>query len=145
MIDNYFMEYEKKYHNMKKALKQFIDAKSDFYSLSCVKYDDMPKAQGKRLGFDDLMSNIEELCNKYLELKHEYFLEKDKCQKLINKMENPIYKVIIEYSFIDFENDKKLGASLKEYHNLDYSYSHLRKLKSNAIKEFEKLIEIDTK
>lgn len=141
MIDTYFMDYERKYHNMKKALKRFIDAKSDFYSLSGVKYDDMPKAHGKSLGFDDLMVNIEELCNKYLDSKHEYLLEKDKCQMVINKLENPVYKVIIEYAYIDFENDKKLAASLKEFHNLDYSYSHLRKLKSQAIKEFEKVIQ----
>ncbi len=78
---------------MENELKRFIDAKSDFYSLSGVKYDDMPKVHGKSLDFDDLMVNIEKLCNKYLYSKCEYLLEKDKCQMVIYKLENPVIKL----------------------------------------------------
>lgn len=78
---------------MKNELKWLIDAKSDFYSLSGVKYDDMPKVHSKSLDFDDLMVNIEKLCIKYLYSKREYFLEKDKCQMVIYKLENPVIKL----------------------------------------------------
>ena len=60
-VEKYFEEYTTKYHEMKKALKRYLDAKSDFYYLSGTKYDDMPKGNSKSLGLDDLMSNIEEL------------------------------------------------------------------------------------
>lgn len=145
MIDKYFKEYVNKYYKMKKALKRYIDSKLDFYNLTGINYDDMPKAKGKSLGFDDLMGNIEELFNKYLALNEEYEVEREKCQLDIDELKNPIHKFIIEYAYLDFENDKKILKSLKEFNNLEYSYSHMRRLKSQAIKEFEKMIQNDTK
>ena len=53
----------------------------------------MTKVHGKSLDFDDLMVNIEKLCNKYLYSKCEYLLEKDKCQMVIYKLENPVIKL----------------------------------------------------
>lgn len=144
-IEEYFEEYETKFHEMKKALKRYIDAKSGFYYLTGVKYDDMPKANGKSLGLDDLISNIEELHNKYLDLVKECNEERKKCQVSIDKIKNHVSRLIIEYAFLDLDKDKKIISSLKEFHNIEYSCSHFRKLKSDAIKEFEELIHENTK
>lgn len=144
-IEEYFNDYKEKYHEMKKALKRYIDAKSGFYYLTGVKYDDMPKANGKSLGLDDLISNIEELHNKYLDLVKECNEERKKCQVNIDKIKNHVSRLIIEYAYLDLDKDKKIISSLKEFHNIEYSCSHFRKLKSDAIKEFEELIHENTK
>lgn len=137
MINDYFKEYTKSYHNMKRALKKYIDAKSDFHNLTGVKYDDMPKAKGKSLGFDDIMIRIEELYDKYiLELK-KYDDLRDKCINDINKLDNPIHRAILEYFYLDFECIKEVAYSLKEFHDKDYSLAYIRELKSNAVSLFE--------
>ena len=144
-IEEYFEEYETKYHEMKKALKRYIDAKSDFYHLTGIKYNDMPKANGKSLGLDDLISKIDELNCTYISLVKECEEERKKCQLDIDKIKNHVYRLILEYAFLDLDKDKKIIRSLKEFHNIDYSCSHFRKLKSDAIKEFEVIIHKDTK
>ena len=145
MIDSYFKEYTKRYHEMKRTLKKYIDAKSDFYSLTGIRYDDMPKAKGKSLGFDDLMAGIEELYNTYIVSSEYCEEEKKKCQADIDKLDNPIHKIIIEYSFLDFERNKNILSLLKEFHGLEYSYSHLMKLKAQAISKFKEIIQSNTK
>lgn len=142
-IQEYFEEYTAKYHEMKKALKRYLDAKSDFYYLSGTKYDDMPKGNSKSLGFDDIMSNIEELNITYIQLKKECIEERGKCQADIDKINNHIHRLILEYVFLDLDKDKKVITTLKEFHNMDYSYSHFRRLKSEAVKEFLKIIQND--
>ena len=144
-IQEYFEEYTTKYHEMKKALKRYLDAKSDFYYLSGTKYDDMPKGNSKSLGFDDIMSNIEDLNITYIQLKKECIEEREKCQVDIDKIKNHIYRLILEYVFLDLDKDKKVITTLKEFHNMDYSYSHFRKLKSEAVKNFQEIIQGDTK
>ena len=122
---------------MKRALKKYVDAKSDFHNLTGVKYDDMPKSKGKSLGLDDLMIRIEDLYDKYiLELK-KYDKLRDKCIKDINKLENPIHRAILEYFYLDFECIKEVAYSLREYHDKDYSLAYIRELKSNAVYLFE--------
>lgn len=140
MIEKYFSEYTRLYHDMKKALKRYVDAQSDFYTLTGIRYDDMPKAKGKSLGFDDLMIKIEELYNVYLELYENSEKEREKCLNDINKLSNPIHRVIIEYAYLNFESNKEIALSLQEYHNKSYSLSYISEIKTTAIREFEKII-----
>ena len=139
MIEKYFKEYTDKYHAMQKALKLYANAKEDFYHLTGVNIDDMPKGK-VALGFDDLLGNIEELNNEYIRRKEEYEEEKARCKKDIEELDNPIYRAIIEYAYINFESNKQIMESLKEYHNKDYSLGYIKILKSRAIKKFKKLI-----
>ena len=125
---------------MKKALKRYLDATQDFYTLTGIKLDDMPKTKGKALGLDDLLANIEQLNLEYIARNKEYQEERNKCKKDIDKLENPIYRTIIEYTYLNFENNKEIAKSLKEYHNKDYTLGYLRILKSKAISKFEKMI-----
>lgn len=140
MLEKYFENYTNKYHDMKRAFKRYLDLKSDFYDITGTKYDDMPKEKGKILGIDDLMQNIEEQYNIYLTNKISYIEERDKCQQDINKLEFETYRIIIEYAYLDFDCDKKILYNLKRHHKLDYSYGYFRKIKRNAIKEFEKVL-----
>ena len=140
MIEKYFKDYTDKYHEMKKALKEYIDAKQNFYTLTGINYDDMPKAQSKNLGIDDLMVRVETLMERYIEKCNEYELAKEKCKKDIERLDNPIHKAIIEYAYLNFEDNKKLANSLKEYHNKDYSLGYIPILKLRVIEKFEKMI-----
>lgn len=139
MIEKYFKECTDKYHEMQKALKLYTNAKEDFYHLTGINIDDMPKGK-KPLGFDDLLGNIEQLNNEYIKRKEDYEEEKAKCKKDIEELENPIYRAIIEYAYINFESNKKIMESLKEYHNKECSLGYVRLLKSKAIKKFVKII-----
>lgn len=139
-INDFFEPINDKKTKMEKALKKYVEATEDFYTITGVKYTDMPKSKGKVLGFDDLMANIEELFNDYLELRNQHKILYDFYISYINKLNNKTYRLIIEYSYINNEDDKQITNSLKEYHKLDYTNSHIRKLKSKASKEFNKLI-----
>lgn len=140
MVEEYFKECTNKYHEMQKALKRYVNAKDDFYHLTSINIDDMPKGNQKPRGLDDLLGNIEELNNEYLKRKEEYEVEKQKCKKDIDRLDNPIYRAIIEYSYINFETNKMIAESLKEYHNKDYSTGYIKLLKSKAIAKFKKII-----
>lgn len=143
MIKEYFAEYRCIYHEKKKALKRYINAKEDFLVLSGTKYDDMPKAKTSGLGFDDLMINIEELHTEWIRLESEYKRIKNKCLDDIHKMKDPLYESIIEYAYLDFENDKEILNSLNEYHNVEYTLGYFRILKSKATKCFKNVITKD--
>ncbi len=140
MIEKYFDEYTRLYHDMKKALKRYTDAKFDFYTLTGAKYDDVSKARGKSLGFDDLMAQIEDLYSVYLKSYDDYEEERKRCLNDINKIDNPIYRIIIEYAYLDFESNKEIALSLQEYHNKNYSLGYVAELKAAAIKEFTKIL-----
>lgn len=140
-IERFFKKIQDKKTDMQKALKRYVEAVEDFYTITGVKYTDMPKAKGEALGFDELMINIEDLFDKYVELRNEYKDLYNGCMVHINKLENRTYRLIIEYAYINEEDDKRLLVSLKDYHDIEYSDSHLRKLKSKAVKEFRKIID----
>ena len=140
MIEKYFKDYTNKYHNMKQALKRYIEAKEDLYHLTGVKIDDMPKGNGKALGFDDLLINIEKLNNDYITKFKKYEEEKEKCKQDINKLDDPISRAIIEYTYLNFEDNKTISISLKKYHSKDYSLGYIKRLKSKAIEQFEKIV-----
>lgn len=139
-IEKYFKEVNDKRVEMERALKRYVEATEEFYTITSVKYTDMPKAKGKVLGFDDLMIRIEEIYEFYLEQKKLYEIEYQKCMNDINKIEESIYKLIIEYAFINLEKDKQIIDSLKKYHNIEISYSHLRNSKSKAKNSFCSII-----
>lgn len=140
MIEEYFKECTNKYHEMQKALKRYVNAKENFYNLTGIKLDDMPKGNQKPMGFDDILGNIEELNIEYIKRKEEYEEEKNKCKQDIEKLDNPIYRAIIEYAYINFESNKMIMEALKEYHNKDCSLGYIKILKSRAIDKFRKLI-----
>lgn len=131
-IEEYFKSVKDKRVEMERALKRYVEATEEFYTITSVKYTDMPKVKGKALGFDDLMINIEELYEFYLEQKKLYDIEYQKCMNDINQLDESLHKLIIEYAFINLERDKQIIDSLRKYHNIEISYSHLRNSKSKA-------------
>lgn len=144
MIDNFFKEVVNAKIEMQKTLKRYVEATDSFYTITSIKYSDMPKAKGKALGFADLMANIEELYAKYLELEKEFDIKYQECMKYVGKLDNQVYRLIIEYTYIDRKIDKKSDKEtlkvLQDFHNIDISYSYFRIVKSNAKKEFRKII-----
>jgi len=140
MIEKYFEDVKSKKEAMQKALKKYIEATEDFYTLTGIQYTDMPKSKGKALGLDDLMANIEDLYSKYLDCKNDFETEYNKCMKDIDKLNNQLHELIIEYNFIDKKKDKEILKALKEYHNIDIAYGTLRNLKSQAKKEFKRVL-----
>jgi len=146
-IENYFLEYTNTYHEMKKALKRYINAKDDYHHLTGKSADEYLKSKNNHAchGIDDLLANIEQLQEEYLELSDKYKKLRKKYNDKLHKLENTIYRIILEYAYLDFDKDKKILKNLKEYHNETYSFSHFRKLKGLAIKEFEEMIQNDTK
>lgn len=139
-IYKFFEHINDEKREVEKALKRYIEAKEEFYSITSIKYTDMPKSKGKNLGFDDLMINIEDLFSKYMEKKKKYDEEYNSCMKFINQLSNNLHKLIIEYSFIDLKKDKDILNSLEDYHNINISYGTLRNEKYKAIKEFKTII-----
>lgn len=137
-----FFEYIKdNKRDMGKALRKYVEATENFYTITGIKYTDMPKSKGKALGFDDLMANIEELFHEYLTLREQHKEIYEFYLSYINKLSNKTHRLIIEYSYINEDDDKQLAITLKEYHNLDYTNDYVRRLKSKAKKEFELLID----
>lgn len=142
MIKMYFEKYVEKYESMQEALKELIDAKQDLYTLTGIKYDDMPKGNKKPLGLEDLLSHVEGLEEYYAEQKSIYENTKEKYKKEIdglNELQN-IHKIIIKYAYLDFESNKMIMDSLKKYHNKDYSLGYIKILKSQANNKLKKLI-----
>lgn len=144
MIDNFFKEVVNAKIEMQKALKKYIEANDSFYSLTGIKYSEMPKVKGQALGFDDLMANIEEIYTDYLKKEKEYNIKYQECMGHISKLDNQVHRLIIEYTYIDRKIDKKSDKetlrALQDYHNIDISYSYFRIVKSNAKREFRKII-----
>lgn len=140
-IDKYFKDYLDKYKIMKRALKDYVDAKMDFYTITGINYDEKVKGQSVPLGLDSLIANIETLEEQYIAAKEECNIERQKCLKDISKLNNDLYEILIEYIYLDREkNNKKLLMLLNKYNNIEISYSHLRNSKSQAIKEFKNII-----
>ena len=81
MVEEYFEDYTNKYYEMKKALKRYIEAKEDYYHLTGINLDDMPKGNQKPLGLDDLLGNIEQLNNEYIARKKELEEAEEKCRR----------------------------------------------------------------
>lgn len=140
MLETYFENYREKYRQMKKALKEFIDAKADFYTLTGMNYDAMPKSKKIPSGFDKLLASIETLEEDYFLKKEDLEKEKEKCKKDIEKINNTLYADIVEYVFLNFEDNKTLAESLKRYHNKDFSLGYVKILKIKAINKFKKVI-----
>lgn len=140
MVEEYFEDYTNRYYEMKKALKRYIEAKEDYYHLTGINLDDMPKGNQKPLGLDDLLGNIEQLNNEYIARKKELEEAEEKCRRNINKLKNPIYRAIMEYAYLRFESNKDIAESLNEYHNKNYSLGYIKILKSRATSKFIELI-----
>lgn len=140
MIEEYFEDYTNKYYEMKKALKRYIEAKEDYYHLTGINIDDMPKGNQRPLDLGDLLVNIEQLCSEYKARDKELKEVMDKCERDIGKLKNPIHRAIIEYAYLNFESNKEIAESLKEYHNKNYSLGYIKILKSRAVNKFEELI-----
>ena len=140
MVEEYFEDYTNKYYEMKKALKRYIEAKEDYYHLTGINLDDMPKGNQKPLGLDDLLGNIEQLNNEYIARSKELEEAEEKCRRDISKLKNPIYRAIIEYAYLNFESNKEISDSLTEYHNKNYSLGYIKILKSRAVNKFNELI-----
>ena len=140
MVEEYFEDYTNKYYEMKKALKRYIEAKEDYYHLTGVNIDDMPKGNSKPLGLDDLLGNIEQLSNEYIARSKELEEAEAKCRKDISKLKNPMHRAIIEYAYLNFESNKEIAESLAEYHNKNYSLGYIKILKFRAVNKFIELI-----
>ncbi len=140
IVNEYFKKVKELYHEMQKAYKKYIDLKESFYRISGMNYDDMPREKRRALGLDDVLEQIEAQYNYYLQSKEKYREERNKVQCDISKLSNEIDRLIIEYAFIDSDDDKIILKNLKKYHKIDYSYSYFRKVKQNAIEELEKIL-----
>lgn len=140
-IDQYFKDYLDTLKTMKRAFKEYVSAKMDFYTITGTNYDEKVKGQSIPLGLDDLIANIETLEEIYKKEKEKCDIERQKCLKDIAKMKNDLYELLIELIYLDREkNNKKILMLLKNYHKIEISYSHLRNSKSQAIKEFKQII-----
>ncbi len=143
MIKKYFENVVTIKIDMQNALRKWVDANEDFYTLTGIKLSDMPKG-GVPLGYTDLLINIETLYSEYLKLKEEYEKEYSKCKINLYKLNNRVHRLIIEYTFIDREidrkSDKETLKTLNKYHNIELSYAYFRKMKLIAKKEFEKVL-----
>jgi len=140
-IEEFFEYIINKEKEKDKALMKHIKATENFHTITGVKYTDMPKAKGKVLGFDDLMANIEDSYNGYLEKKKQYLELYDFYLKYINKLNNQTYRIIIENFYIHGERYKQLVNTLISFFRIEYSIDYVRQLKFKAKKEFEKLID----
>lgn len=123
------------------ALKKYIEAIKNFYRITGLKYSDTPKSKGQQLGFDDLMINIEDLHEQYLELRNEYKILYNFYLSCIKKVNSKSCQLIIEYAFLNNESDKQLSETLKEYHKIEYSDTYIRKIKLKASNEMLKVID----
>lgn len=140
MIEKHFEDVVTAKIDMQDALVKWVNANEDFYVLTGIKLSDMPKG-GVPLGYADLLINIESLYNKYLKSKEDYEIEYNKCKKQLDKLNNRVHRLIIEYTYIDREIDRKSDKEtlkiLNKYHNIEITYPYFRRIKIIAKKEFE--------
>lgn len=142
-IENYFLEYTNTFHEMRKALKRYLEALDDYCHLTGQSKEEFytSKTNSKCRGIDDLLINLETLQEEYLRLSENHKILRKKRKQDIDKLENPIHRLILEYAYLDFNENKMILNTLKEYHNEVYSLSHFKRLKAQAIKSFEELIQ----
>lgn len=140
MIEKYFKDYVSKYHKMKMALKRYNEAKEDFYSLSGVDYDKVNVMGGKPNEFADIMHKIDLLLKDYKEKLEDYEIEKSKCLSDIEQLKNPIYQAVLEYKYLDFNEEYKISDNLKKYNGKDYAPGSVYNLVAKAQKELLKII-----
>lgn len=141
MIEKFFEDYEDSKKNMESALRQYIFATQELYSITGINYSDMPKSQGKIKGIDALLVNIETLFNNYIKESSKCTEERNKCMQKIKEIKNITYQLIIELVYLDgIATDKEVVEVLEKYHKLSYAPSYYRKLKSIAQNQFEEIL-----
>lgn len=144
-IDEYFKKINLLKIKKNEKLREYIESMMVLNNTFGSNLNGLPKAKGKTVGLDDLLLGKEKLSNEYETLEKKYKEERIKIISEINNLNNSVYSLIIIYFFLDYHNDKDVIYALSKYHNINYSESYFRKLKSKAIKEFTKMIQKGTK
>ena len=139
-IDEYFNKINLLKIKKNEKLREYIESMILLNNTYDSNLNGLPKAKGKTVGLDDLLLGKEKLSNEYEMLEKKYKEERIKIINEINSLNNSVYSLIIIYFFLDYHNDKDVLYALSKYHNINYSESYFRKLKSKAIKEFTKMI-----
>ena len=140
-IEEYFVNINNKKIEMETAYKNYIEHIQLKCSVSGIDFSkEIVSGSRKIIGLDSMIQDDEEYADEY-KLKHqEYKQERERCLSDIKKLKEPLYRLIIEYSYINQETIKDLCLTLKNYHNKEYSVEYITKEKSKAKKKFEEVI-----
>ncbi len=140
-IYEHFKDYNKKFYEMKDKLVDVKEAEKNFLTLTGNKISDSPKIiSNKNFDFGDQLSRIEVLMCSYKKIEKEYLEMREQHLKEISQIENAKYKTILKLFFLENKNIKSVSVILNKIYKLDYSLDYIRKIKTQAVKEFEKVI-----
>jgi len=139
-IYDYFKEYNDAYYNMKDKLIELKEAEKNFISLTGTKPSEYPRnTSNGNFGFADQLARIEKIIVDYKKLEKDYLKERDKCVTAINKVNKHKHRTILMLFFIERKNIKEISNVLSRTYKLYYTIDYIKKLKSIAIREFEKV------
>lgn len=140
-IYEHFKYYNKKYYELKDKLVDLKEAEKNFLTLTGNKISDVPKiTSNKNFDFGDQLSRIESLNCSYKKIEKEYLEMREQHAHEIAQIENAKYKTILKLFFLENKNIKSVSVILNKIYKLDYSLDYIRKIKTQAVKEFEKVI-----
>lgn len=141
MIEGFFQKYKEHKKSMESALRKYIYATQELYSITGMNYSDMPKGKSQIKGLEVLLINIETLFNNYLKESSKCTEERNKCMQKIKEINNLTYQLIIEIVYLDgITEDKDVVDTLEKYHKISYAPSYFRKIKSIAKTQFEEVL-----
>lgn len=139
-IYEYFKDYNDKFYLMKDKLVAIKEAERNYVTLTGNKITDTPKTSlNKNFDFSDQLAKIEKMLISYKKVEKEYLNLREKHLMEISKINNSKFRTILKLFFIERKNIKSVANILNKTYKLDYSVDYIKKIKSQATKEFEKV------
>lgn len=136
-IDDYFKEYIEICDDIRSMAIELKVRKDDLYSLSGITYEQSSKGTNHN-GIDFLISKIadmEHMIESKEKQKQERYIKE---LKVIDQLEDKRERLIIKMFYLDRMSIGQIASILY------ISESHLKRIKSSAVKHFEKMIPNDT-
>lgn len=133
MIDKYFEKYNEICDDIRSMLAELRVKKEELYSISGVSYDSNIKST-KLTGLEFYIDKIINIENN-LKAKEKERIEKyEQHLSLINKLEDKRERFIIKQFYLERLSINQIASILY------VSEGHLKRIKSSAVKHFEKML-----
>lgn len=133
MIEKNFRAYKDVTTRIRIKNMELAKLKSDWYSISGIKYDDVKIKGTKPVDIADQLHNIVEKEKELIKLINQKEEIRRVHEKEISKLTDDKKRMILTFYFLDQYSIKEIACYLKS------SESHIKKLKRKAIDEFIEL------
>ncbi len=132
MTTKEYLNQSYRFDKMIKSKLEEIKRLENVLTYKSISYDDVPKGSNNKR--DDNLCKLVDLqieLDKYI---NEMFEIRNEISKLINRVENHNYKLILTLRYLNFKSFKEIAREM------DFSYSHCMTLHKNALKVLDRIL-----